>query len=355
MSDSTDKGSPVTDANFLKAILAERLKRLIAAQGEFHLPCMPTMIDEYMKLIQGSLQLLGQKFTSEELDALQKLVATNLSEGFRASPHARLIVTYKPVDPKEGLVKGITVNVSVQVESVADKYQMWPQITEEPLFGTHPDAKVLAIAAELGQERVSAPILDVGAGTGRNSLPLARLGHPVDAIELTPIFAQKLSATAVAEGLPIKVTQGNILDPLLRMGAAHYRLAIASEVVYHFRYIEQIRLFIAKMCDALQSGGLLLFSTFIAVDGYEPDDMVREMSEVTWSHVVTRKELNAAMEGLPIEILSDESVLEYEQTHLPKEAWPPTHWFINWASGRDLFPIQEIPPLELRWILARRR
>jgi 2-polyprenyl-3-methyl-5-hydroxy-6-metoxy-1,4-benzoquinol methylase len=353
-SESTNKSLPVTDPNILKLALAERLKKLIAVQGEFHLPCMPTMLDEYLKLITGFLKLLGQQFTQEEADALQKLIANNLSEGFRTSPHSRLILNYKPADAKAGLASGITINTAVHVESVADNYETWPQLREEPLFGSHPDAKVMAVATELGDPSNS-PILDVGAGPGRNSLPLAKLGYPVDAIELTPIFAQKLSDASTAEGLPVNVTQGNVLDPLLRMRIAHYRLAIAAEVVSHFRYTEQVRLFLAKMCDALQSGGLLLFSAFIAADGYEPDDMVREMSEVSWSYLITRSELLSAMEGLPLEMLSEESVIEYEQSHLPKEAWPPTTWFVNWATGRDLFPIQQQPPMELRWLLARRR
>jgi hypothetical protein len=78
------------------------------------------------------------------------------------------------------------------------------------------------------------------------------------------------------------------------------------------------------------------------------------MSELSWSYLITRQELQAAIEGLPLEIISDESVIEYEQKHLPDSAWPPTPWFVSWASGRDLFPVQEIPPLELRWILVKR-
>jgi 16S rRNA A1518/A1519 N6-dimethyltransferase RsmA/KsgA/DIM1 with predicted DNA glycosylase/AP lyase activity len=70
----------------------------------------------------------------------------------------------------------------------------------------YPDAKVLDIAAQLG-DPVSAPILDVGAGTGRNTLPLARLGNPVDVVELTPEFTEQIQAVATAEGLAINITQ----------------------------------------------------------------------------------------------------------------------------------------------------
>jgi 16S rRNA A1518/A1519 N6-dimethyltransferase RsmA/KsgA/DIM1 with predicted DNA glycosylase/AP lyase activity len=33
-------------------------------------------------------------------------------------------------------------------------------------------------------------VLDIGGGTGRNTLALARRGHPVDVVEMTPKFAE---------------------------------------------------------------------------------------------------------------------------------------------------------------------
>ena len=353
VSDSPETDPPLTDSNRLKLILKERLKKSIGIKGELYLPCLPSMLDEYLKFLSDFLKLLGQNLDAAQTENLRTLIANALAEGFKNSPHANLIVSYFPANSQTGLVGGITLNTKIQVESVAQKYHSWPDIRPEPLFGSHPDAKVIAIATELG-EPPKAPILDVGAGSGRNSLPLARLGHPVDAIELTPIFAEKLSSAATAENLPINVTQGDVLDPLLRMKTYRYKLAIATEVLSHFRYPEQVRLFLGKMSDAVLSGGFILFSTFLAVDGYEPDEMAKQMSELCWSYLITRQELQAAIEGLPLEIISDESVIEYEQKHLPDSAWPPTPWFLSWASGRDLFSVQQTPPLELRWILVKR-
>ncbi|WP_293157921.1 MULTISPECIES: bifunctional 2-polyprenyl-6-hydroxyphenol methylase/3-demethylubiquinol 3-O-methyltransferase UbiG [unclassified Microcoleus] len=353
VSNSPETSPPLTDSHSLKLILKERLKKNIGIKGEFYLPCLPSMLDDYLKLLSDFLKVLGQNLDAAQTENLRTLIANALTEGFKNSPHANLIVSYFPANPQTGLGGGITLNTKIQVESMAQKYHTWPDIRPEPLFGSHPDAKVMAIVAELG-EAGKAAILDVGAGPGRNSLPLARLGHSVDAIELTPIFAEKLSAAALAENLPIHVTQGDVLDPLLRMKTYRYKLAIATEVLSHFRYPEQIRLFLGKMSDAVLTGGFILFSTFLAVDGYEPDEMAKQMSELCWSYLITRQELEAAIEGLPLEIIADESVMEYEQKHLPDSAWPPTPWFVSWASGRDLFPVQETPPIELRWILVKR-
>ena len=343
----------LTNNSRLKLALTEKLKRGINVNGEFHLPCVPSMLDDYLKLLSDFLKLVGQNLGYPETESLKTLLGNALAEGFKQSPHATLIVSYFPANAQTGLSGGVTINTKIQVESMADKYHSWPQIRPEPLFGSHPDAKVMAIVAGLG-EAGKWPILDVGAGPGRNSLPLARLGYAVDAIELTPIFAEKLSASASAENLPITVTLGDVLDPLLRIKTYRYKLAIATEVLSHFRHTEQVRLFLGKMSDSVLSGGFILFSAFLAVDGYEPDDMAKQMSEQSWSYLITREELSEAIEGLPLEIVSDESVIEYEQKHLPKEAWPPTSWFLSWASGRDLFPMQETPPMELRWILVKR-
>ncbi len=228
---------PLTDSNRLKLILKERLKKNIGIKGEFYLPCLPSMLDDYLKLLSNFLTNLGQNLDSAQTESLKILIANALAEGFKNSPHANLIVSYFPANSQTGLAGGITLNTKIQIESMAQKYHSWPDIRPEPLFGSYPDAKVIAIAAELG-EPGKAPILDLGAGTGRNSLPLARLGHSVDAIELTPIFAEKLSSAATAKNLPVNVTQGDVLDPLLRMKTYRYKLAIATEVLSHFRYPE---------------------------------------------------------------------------------------------------------------------
>ena len=89
-------------------------------------------------------------------------------------------------------------------------------------------------------------------------------------------------------------------------------------------------------------------------DGYNPEPLDREMSEVAWSTFFTYQDLQTALENLPLEIVSNDSVLEFERDRLPSESWPPTGWFENWASGRDVFPLEEHPPIQLRWLLCRR-
>lgn len=343
----------VSDPAVIEQIIINKLNTRIYPRGELVMPCVPSMLEHYMERLKVLFQTLGRPFAQDELEQLHQLLKRRLEEGFQASPHSNLVLRYEPAKAPQ---TGLACNLSTVVSSVAEQYKTWVDTRKPPLFGSHPDAKVMAVAAEMGGDPAKTPVLDIGAGTGRNTIPLARQGYLVHAIELTPEFVQQIQSTVNAEGLPVVVTQGNILDPMIRMRPAHYKLAVVAEVVSHFRDTDQLRLLMAKMCDVLRVGGLLLFNTFLAVDGYEPDQAVREMSQIAWSTIFTRSDLAAAMEDLPLEILSDEPVYEYEKKNLPPEAWPPTGWFNNWSTGRDLFPIVEEkkPPMELRWFLCRR-
>jgi SAM-dependent methyltransferase len=342
----------VTDPEALHTSMLRSLSFKMSAKGEVVMPCVPAMVDHYMEWLEKLFVMLGKPMPEEVHDGLRKLMAQHLQDGFLAARHSEVVFRY---EPSEKSLFGISCTIGTRVKSIADEYSTWVETRDPPLFGAHPDAKVMAVAAQLG-DPAQALILDVGAGTGRNTLPLARLGYPVDALEVTPVFAEQMRAAAEAEKLSVTVIEGDVLDPQVQMQAGNYRLALIAEVISDFRRVEQIRVLLNKMCDLLGSGGLLLFNIFLAVEGYEPDQVAREVSQVMICSLFTRKELAAAMEGLPLELISDESVYEYEHQHLPPEAWPPISWFINWATGRNVFPLDEgQPPMELRWILCRRQ
>jgi len=341
----------ITDPELLYASMLQSLSFKMSAKGEVVMPCVPSMLDHYMKWLERLFTMLGRPMPAEVKEGLSKVLAQHLEDGFQASRYSEVVFRYEPSDRS---YFGVACTIGTRASSIADEYSKWVETREPPFFGPQPDAKVMAIAAELGNP-AQARILDVGAGTGRNSLPLARLGYSVDALEVTGVFAEQMRTAAAAEKLPITVIEGDILDPQVQMPSAAYKLALVVEVLSDFRTVEQLRDLFSKMCDLLTPGGLLLFNIFLAVEGYEPNQVAREVSQVVISSIFTPSEFATAMEGLPLEILSDESVCEYEQTHLPPGAWPPISWFENWATGRNVFALEEgKPPMELRWILCRR-
>ncbi len=342
----------ITDPEVLKDSIMARFQTRIYARGEMVIPSVPSLVDYFVEGFAEVFVAIGKAFTSEELQTLREILLPQLEQGFQASPHSNVILRYEPSESG-----GITYTVSNIVASMTDQYKTWVDTREPPLFGSHPDTKLIEVAKSLGSPHQinKINILDIGAGTGRNTLPLARLGYGVDALEMTPIFAEQIEAAAQAEQLAVRVYNADILSPLVRMAPAYYSLAVAAEVVSHFRNADQLRLLLAKMCDGLHSGGIFLFNTFLAINGYEPDQLTREMSEVNWSTIFTREDIAYAMHDLPLQLLEEIPVYEYEKANLPTEAWPPTGWFDNWANGRDLFwlPDQK-PPMELRWLVCRR-
>lgn len=342
-----------TDAATLEKALQKRVDSWLVSRGEISLPCAPALLENYMQRLETLFAILGKPWSKEELERLQQVLARHLQEGFKKSPHSRVVIRYESENYPTSPSLRLSVKVSSLVETLEQQYKKWVQMREPPLFGTHPDAKVMAVIKELG-EPSQAAILDVGAGTGRNTLPLARMGYPVQALELSPAFVQQLTAAVNSQGLPVMVTAGNVIDPNVKLSTAHYALAIASEVVSHFRNLDELRRFLVRMSEVLRPGGLLLFNIFLATDGYEPDQLAKEISELAWSSLFTRADLATALDGLPFDLISDESTLEYERQHLPAEAWPPTGWFEHWASGQDLFLINN-PPMQLRWLLYRRK
>lgn len=340
----------ITDPDVLNSLLMDAFNRSVAAGGEMLMPCVPVLHSSQMKRILGIFDALGSEFKEEQLQRLSQIVARKLHEGFQISPHARLLLHYKPAEGKQ---EGLTFDISVKVASFEDEYKDWVESQNPPLFGQYADAKVMALAAELGNP-AEAPILDVGAANGRNTFALAAQGFPVDAVELAPEFLRHLEINA--QGKAVTVTPGDICDPLVRMEPNYYRLAIAPEIVAAHCYdSDRLRLFLVKMCDSLQTNGLLLFSLFLAADDYQPDPGIRQIAQLQWCPIFTRQELAEAMADLPLELITDESVLEYEQRHRPEEIWPPCDRFPNWAAGWELFAqTDEKPFIELRWLVCRR-
>ena len=72
----------------------------------------------------------------------------------------------------------------------------------------------LPFAAEHG-----GPILEVGAGTGRIALPLARAGHAVTALDPSPAMLALARERAAAEGLALTVVEGRLPGVALRPAA----------------------------------------------------------------------------------------------------------------------------------------
>lgn len=343
---------PESDPGVLREAILARLPHRTAASGQIRWPAIPALLDHYTQLLESLFAGLGRKFAPGEVLALRDALARELELGFEAAPFSKLVVDYRTEAPPR---TGLHYEVSHQVITIADEYAAWVQTRQPPLFGAYPDAKVLSLAHSLGAPGAVA-ILDVGAGTGRNTLPLAREGFAVDAVELAPSLAAVLRSDLAQAGVKARVFEGDALDPTLAIPENHYQLIVLAEVVAsHFRDPAQLRTLFERAQTWLAPGGLLCFSAFLASGEYQPDGLAKQASQVFWCCLFTRSEVKAATQGLAFSRVSDESTYAFEKRHLPKEAWPPTGWFETWSRGGDLFELPAgRPPHELCWLVYRK-
>lgn len=339
---------PSATAASLQRAMTRRLLRRSVATGEISLPAVPGLLEEYVTMCANIFGALGSEFSEEQIEGLRRILRDQLTEAYTASPRSEIVISYNcPV----GTV--LNYHVNSRWWSVEGAYENWIATREPPLFGSEPDARVWVLAGEAADPRIY-PILDLGAGTGRNTLALARRGHPVDAVEMTASFAESIRAAAQGESLSVRVLQRDIfttLDDLRR----DYRLMLLSEVVSDFRSVDQLRGVFELAAHCLAPGGLLVFNAFVAHRDYTPDHAALQLGQQCYTTIFTQPQMADALAGLPLTLVSDVSVYDYEKDHLPPGAWPPTSWYAEWVSGQDVFDVPRSDrPIEMRWLVYRR-
>jgi SAM-dependent methyltransferase len=341
-------GRPLDPTLALRESMARRLHRRSVVAGEITLPAVPGMLDEYVKMCATLFEAVGRRFSAEQLTHVRKVLEGQLAEAFAASPRSTIVITYNaPV--------GTTLNYHVKAQwwTVEGAYENWIGTREPPLFGSEPDARVWALANEAADPPTHR-VLDIGAGTGRNALALARRGHPVDVVELSPRFADMIRSDAERESLDVRVIQRDIFAATdeLRQDS---QLILLSEVVSDFRTTQQLRGLFELAARSLARGGRLVFNAFVGRQGYAPDHAARELGQQTYTSIFTRPEIATAAAQLPLKLVADDSVYEYEKANLPEGGWPPTSWYADWVSGLDVFDVDRATsPIEMRWLVYQK-
>lgn len=340
----TDDEPVILDEAALNQALIAKLRTSCTASWRIRVPAIPALVDEYVALWESMLK--PQRWSGATDQELRVRLVGELDAAFKTSARSSIVLDWTS-NPDQ-------LTISRTVQSIGENYDAWMDSRGSAPFGSHADARVWLLAEELSGRQRGIRVLDIGAGTGRNALALARHGYLVDAVEMSTRFAAQIRANAAAW----KISDVTVLD--CDVFAADelrddYLLIFASEVVTDFRSIGQVRALFELGAKRLLPGGVLLFSAFVTKNGYVPSAAAREMGEHALCMMFTPDEMAGAVADLPLELIGDDSVHDYEKAHLPEQAWPPTTWYVNWTKGRDVFRgLEGAPPLELRWLAYRR-
>jgi SAM-dependent methyltransferase len=339
------------DAQVLRQSMLRRLPKRLSGSSRLRLPAVPALSDHYVEMLGKLFALHGRAYNESELQHLRALLEPKLEEGFRAARNAHVVVQYQTDAPPK---RTLSYTLSLETSTMQEEYADWVRKREPPLFGKHPDCKVMDLARSLG-EPASVPVLALGAGTGRNTLPLARAGFPTDAVEFSPELGKMLRDAAAGEGLSVRLFEGDVLNAPLDVPRGHYGLVILCEVVSDFRDVAALERLFERAAELVRPGGHLLFNAFLPVGGYQPDLLARQLSFTFWSTIFLRDELRAAASATGFSLLAEEPVCDYEKERLPAHAWPPTSWFEEWTRGTDSFDLpMSRAPVEMRWLTYRK-
>jgi SAM-dependent methyltransferase len=139
-------------------------------------------------------------------------------------------------------------------------------------FLTEPSGAVrdfVAMALGLGIKPLDCLAIDVGCGTGRNSLYLAQHGFTVYAIDQVPRLVNELQIKAQALGLTprLQAICGDVCEPW-PLGDASAGVAVDTFCYKHIMDAKDRAAYRRELARVVKSGGLFLLTLASIEDGY---------------------------------------------------------------------------------------
>ena len=136
-----------------------------------------------------------------------------------------------------------------------------------PILSDSPDENLVGYFEQGYLE--SGHAIDLGCGTGRNAVFLAKMGYRVDAVDLSETAIVKAHSLAQQSEVDVNFTAGSIFD--LALPYSHYDLAYDAGLLHHLQP-HQRPLYLEKVHAVLKPDGMFGMTCFDTTGGVNKED-----------------------------------------------------------------------------------
>lgn len=109
-------------------------------------------------------------------------------------------------------------------------------------------------------KRSGGPVLEIGCGTGRVTLPIAREGIEIVGLDVAPAMLARLRDKAANEGLPIALVEADCRD--FTLGRPFPLIICPFSAMQHLQERASIESFLDRVRGHLAAGGNFIFDVF---------------------------------------------------------------------------------------------